>query len=102
AVAGALVAAGDRDGGHGLAEQAEAMVRSVTTPSGRESTLVAVAGALAAAGDHDRAGQLLGGVLAAASWRIPLSVLADYWPQVVLRCVDKLSGNERSRHTEGT
>jgi len=117
AVARAFAAAGDR---------AAAVARSITSPgkraeaptlvaeaiaaadrdraaTGAWSTIspdeqVAVARAIAAAGDLERAGRLMGMVLAVASWRVPLPVLAEHWPQAVLRCADELSGNERSRN----
>jgi len=58
--------------------------------------LAAAAWAIAAAGDPERADRLLGALLAGEPWQVPLSVLVQHWPQVVLRLVDKLSGNERS------
>jgi hypothetical protein len=91
-VARAIAAVGDPD-------RAGTIAWSITEPDDQAQALAAVAGAIAAAGDPDRAGRLLGAVLAAASWRVSLSVLAEHWPQVVLRCADALSGNERSRDT---
>ena len=90
-----MAAAGDPD-------RAETVARSITTSSRQERVLTAVAGAIAVAGDLEGAGRLLGGVLAVASWPGLWSVLARHWPQVVLRHVDELSGNSRSRYTEGT
>jgi ATP/maltotriose-dependent transcriptional regulator MalT len=89
-VAEAFVAAGDPD-------RVETMARSITDPYMQASMLAAAAEALAATGDPDRAGRLLCKALAVASWQVPLPVLARHWPQVVLRCANGLSGNERSR-----
>lgn len=83
-----------------LALQAETVARSITDPYQQAQALTAVAEAIAAAGDPDRAGRLLGAVLAVALWQVSLPVLAKHWPQVVLQCADGLSGNERSRYTE--
>ncbi|OJF13359.1 hypothetical protein [Couchioplanes caeruleus] len=98
AVAGA-VAAGDPERAGRLATDAETAARSITDPAAQAQTLAAVAEAVAAAGDYHRAGNLLGVVLAVRSWQVPLPVLAKYWPRVVLRFVDELSGNERPRYT---
>jgi tetratricopeptide (TPR) repeat protein len=92
-VAQAVAAAGDYD-------RAEAVARSITDPSSPAWALTEVAQLAAAAGDHDRAIRLLSAALAVESWLTPLSALAQYWPQVVLRFVDQLSGNEqRVMHT---
>ncbi|MFI1988588.1 tetratricopeptide repeat protein [Actinoplanes sp. NPDC020271] len=78
--------------------RAEIMARAITHPGEREEALTVVARAFAAAGDRGRAGRLLAEVLAvASSWEVPLPVLAEYWPQVVLRCVDELSDDWRLR-----
>jgi hypothetical protein len=96
AVAGAIAATGDTERARQLAEQAETVARSITYPPEQARALTAVAEAIAAAGDPERAGRALGAALAVESWRVPLSVLARHWPQVVLRCADELSGSERS------
>jgi HEAT repeat protein len=88
AAAEATVAAGDPD-------RAETLARSLNNPHAQAQALAAVARATAAAGDLDRAGRLLCAVLATASWQVPLPVVAEHWPQVVLRCVDGPFGNER-------
>lgn len=43
-----------------------------------------MAWAIAAAGDPERADRLLGALLAVEPWQVPLSVLVQHWPQVVL------------------
>ena len=92
-VAEAIATAGDHD-------RAENVARSLKDPDQQAQALTTVAEAIATAGDHDRAGWLMGGgVLAVASWQVSLSLLAGHWPQVILRHVDELSGNERSRYT---
>ena len=79
--------------------QAETTARSITDPSAQARAFAKVGGVIAAS-DPDRAGRLLGAVLAEASWRAPLSVLAKHWPRAVLQCAGELSGNERSRDTD--
>ncbi|GAA2909183.1 hypothetical protein Acy02nite_88850 [Actinoplanes cyaneus] len=83
------------------ADLAETVARSITDPDQQAQALAQIARAIASA-DPDRASRVLGKVLAAESWMAPLSVLGEFWPQVVLRCVDALSVNERSRYTERT
>ena len=80
----------------GKPDRAETVARSTTDPDQQAWALTAVAGPIAGVGDRDRAGRLLAAALAVASWRVSLSVLAAHWPQVVLRYVDALSGNEHS------
>jgi hypothetical protein len=99
AVAGAIATAGDPDRARQLADRAETVARSITNPHWQAQVLTAVAAAIATAGDPEQAGRLLGTVLVLVSWQMPLSVLARHWPQVVVRCVDALSGNDRSRDT---
>ncbi|WP_122980003.1 hypothetical protein [Actinoplanes teichomyceticus] len=77
-------------------DRAETVARSIINPGLQARALAAVVRAVAST-DPGRAGRVLGEVLAADSWLALLSVLAKHWPQVVLRCVDALSGNERSR-----
>ncbi|MEV7630284.1 hypothetical protein [Actinoplanes sp. NPDC089786] len=77
-------------------DRAAAAARSITDPYQQARALVARAGVTAAVGDLEQAGRLLGKGLAVASWQIGLLVLSEYWPQVMLRCVDELAGNNRS------
>ncbi|WP_203816647.1 hypothetical protein, partial [Paractinoplanes ferrugineus] len=80
--------------------RAEGVARSITDPAQQAQALTAVARAVAAGGDIDRASRVLSEVLAVVSWQVPLSVMAEHWPSMVLRCADALSGNERSASQE--
>jgi hypothetical protein len=95
AVTQAAAAAGDHTRARQLASAAEATARSITNPDRQARALVAVTQAVAAAGDHDRARRLLGAAFAVGSWLMPLPVLAEHWPQVVLRIADEVYGDDR-------
>ncbi|MFD1364976.1 hypothetical protein [Actinoplanes sichuanensis] len=82
-----------------LAARAETVARSIPDSERQARALTAAAVAIAATGETDRAGRILGGVLAAASWQVSLPVLAEVRPAVVSACVDALAGNERPRIT---
>ena len=84
-------------GEHG---RAETITRSLTTPDRQAQALTGLAATNAAAGDHERARRLLISALAVASWQVAIPVLAEHWPQVVLRRVKELSGKDLSSRCE--
>ncbi|MFI1997060.1 hypothetical protein, partial [Actinoplanes sp. NPDC020271] len=91
----------DPDRARRLTDHAETAARSIIRPDQQAWALVTVAEAVAAT-DPNRAGRVLREVLAVQPWQMSLAVVAKYWPGVLLRCVDALSGNERAIDTGDT